>query len=771
MSRPSSSSSSVATLPVTHGRPSGESPFGAVDLREIVRILRRRSRIIAVTSITVVVLAIIFVSVVGPVYTATSTVLIDPRRTNVIDTNNQAVSSSFGSDDAVTESQALLIQSVSLLQLVVERLKLADDPEFAPPPGIVDTVKGLFSSTNSAPGARPEDVAKSKAVERLQKRLKVARQRTTFLIDINATSREPAKAAAIANAVGEAYFLEQVRSKYDATKAAADWLNQQIETLKARVLATDKAVEDFRAGNNLIASQGVTVNDQQISDLNNKLIEARVQTAEAYAKYDQVSRIANSGGDPGSVAEALSSDMIVRLRAQYAELTRSGADLSSKYGARHPATGTVRAQLRDTQRLINEEVQRILQSRRHIYEVAAAREASLQKSLDELQGVSTDSGQAQIRLRELQREAEANRTLYESFLARYKEANARESLEMPEARIVTKAEAPIRPSFPKISLMLGLALLLGPSLGCVLALASDYFDRRIKTLEQAAAISDLPGLAAIPLVASRELARLAKRGRAELDRYDPRTARLLPPALQPALMRYSIEEPSSMFAEAVRTIRLALQRATRAKTGQVVMVTSALGGEGKTTLAANLALSLAVIGTRTVLVECDLRNPELTRSLCPRAPLGLLDVASGKAPLHQAVLIEKATNLSILPSPLAKNTAAVNEFAFSRALGAIFEALRQHYDIIIVDSPPLMSLADGQAIAEHADSIVIAARWDRTPRDVLAHALELLAPVYDRMLGVVLTGVDLHRARFYGQYGSYAYAASYGYDVRPEAAE
>jgi polysaccharide biosynthesis transport protein len=271
MSRPSSSSPSVATLPVTHGRPSGESLFGAVDLREIVRILRRRSRIIAVTSMTVVVLAIIFVSVVGPVYTATSTVLIDPRRTNVIDTNNQAVSSSFGSDDAVTESQALLIQSVSLLQLVVERLKLADDPEFAPPPGIVDTVKGLFSSTDSAPGARPEDVAKAKAVERLQKRLKVARQRTTFLIDINANSHEPAKAAAIANAVAEAYFLEQVRSKYDATKAAADWLNQQIETLKARVLATDKAVEDFRAGNNLIASQGVTVNDQQISDLNNKL--------------------------------------------------------------------------------------------------------------------------------------------------------------------------------------------------------------------------------------------------------------------------------------------------------------------------------------------------------------------------------------------------------------------------------------------------------------------------------------------------------------------
>ena len=413
MSRPSSSQSSTAVLAVANGAPSHESASRTIDLREIVRILRRRSRIIVVTSIIVVALSLVFVSVVGPVYTATSTVLIDPRRTNVIDTNNQAVSSSFGSDDAVTESQALLIQSVSLLQLVVERLKLADDPEFAPPPGIVDTIKALFASSESAPGASPEEIGKAKAVERLQKRLKVVRQRTTFLIDINASSHEPAKAAAIANAVAEAYFLEQVRSKYDATKAAADWLNQQIEALKARVLATDKAVEDFRAGNNLIASQGVTVNDQQITDLNNKLIEARVQTAEAYAKYDQVQRIADSGRDPGSVAEALSSDTIVRLRAQYADLAKNGADLASKYGARHPAMATVRAQLRDTQRLINEEVQRILQSRRHTYEVAAAREASLQRSLDELQGVSTDSGQAQIRLRELQREAEANRTLYE----------------------------------------------------------------------------------------------------------------------------------------------------------------------------------------------------------------------------------------------------------------------------------------------------------------------------------------------------------------------
>lgn len=773
MLRPSSDHSYAVPI-VANGVSAGEQAPHPMDLREIIRILRRRSRIIGATAGTAVFLCLIFVLLVTPRYTATSTVLVEPRRTSLADPSNQPAPSNFGTDDPTIESQAMLLQSVGLLQRVVERLKLTDDEEFVPPPGVIDWIKGLFPTSASTSGVSPEDAAKATAVDRLGKRLKVARQKTTFLIDVNVSAWGPGKAAAIANAIADAYFLEQVRSKYDATKIAADWLNQQIDALKTRVLASEKAVEDFRGSNNLIASQGVTVNDQQITDLNNKLVEARVQTAEAHAKFDQVQRFAKSGGgDPGSVAEALSSDMVVRLRTQYADLAKNEADLSTKYGARHPLVGTVRAQLRDTQHLINEEVQRILQGRRHSYEVSAAREASLQKSLDELQGVSTDSGQAQVRLRELQREAEANRTLYESFLARYKEATARESLEMPEARIVTKADAPLRPSFPKTPLFLALALLLGLGLGSAIAIAVDYFDRRIKTLEQAREVSGLNGIAAIPLVSAGELARLAKRGRAELGRYDPRTTRLLPLALQPPLMHYALEAPTSMFAEAVRTIRLAIQRAARTKAVQMVVVTSSLDGEGKTTLAVNVAFSLAVIGVRTVLVEGDLRNPEMTRSLCPRARVGLLDVAMGQAQLHHAMLVEQATGLSILPSPEGGNTIAVTEFAFSEGMATIFEALRPHYDVIVVDSPPLMPLADGHALAEHADGILLAIGWDRTPRDVLAKATEMLTPVYDRILGTVLTRVDLRRLRFYDYYGSSAYLKPYAYGVgaQREAAE
>jgi exopolysaccharide transport family protein len=741
-----------------------------IDLREILRVLRRHTRIIAAVTALFVLLALIFVALVTPLYTATTTVLIDPRRASVLDSGTQAPSN-FGTDDTSIESQVSLIQSVAVRHRVVNELKLTEDPEFVPPRGVVDFVRSLFSR-KPADGASVGDMLRARASESLSRRVKITRQRSTFLVDIDASSRDRAKAARIANAFAQAYFIEQVHSKADAAKAAANWLGGQIDELKARVLASDKAVQDFRAANNLIVAQGVSVNDQQIGDLNNKLIEARAEAAEARAKYDQVQSIAKSGGDPGSITEALGSEMIARLRTQYADLAKTEADLATKFGPRHPMLETARAQMRETKNLVNAEIQRILQARRHSYEVASAREASLQKSLDQLQNVSSASGQTQVRLRELQRQAEANRTLYESFLARYKETAAQESLELPDSRVVTQAIAPVTPSFPKVPLTLGLALVLGLGFGCLSALAVDYLDRRVKTQNQARAASGLPAIAVMPSVGVRELAHLAKRGRAALKGYDPRTARLLPPALQPPLLRYAIEQPTSAFAESVRAVRFALQQTARARLTQVIMVTSAVAGEGKTTLSVNLALSMASIGIKTALVDGDLRNSALTRSMCPRARMGLLDVALADTPLHQAMLIDPSSNLAILPSPAPADVSLLAEFVSSEGMNSVLGTLRNHFDAIIVDSPPLLPLVDGRAIAELADCVVLTIGWDQTPQDVVLRATELLGHVHDRVLGTVLTRVDLDRQRFYEPYDGSAYGSPYlyGKPVR-EAAE
>lgn len=742
-------------------RPAEGSQYPSVDLREMGRILRRRYKMVALPAVVLLGLALTYLLFATTLYTATSTVLVDPRRANVVETN-QSVLSNFGTDDATIESQTLLIQSVAILTRVVGKLKLTEDAEYTPKPGLLDPVRSLFRSSGPSDGPSPEDAAKSRSVDILQKRMKVTRKGTTFLVDIAVSSRSPQKAAAIANAIADAYFDEQVRAKYEATRIAANWLGGQIEDLKARVVASEKAVEDFRSANNLMVSQGVTLNDQQITDLNGKLIAARAQTAEARAKYEQVQDIAKSGGDPGGINAAISSEMITKLRTQYADIAKNEAELSSKYGARHPSVANVRAQRRDTQKLINEEIRRILESTRHDYDVARSRETSLQQSLDQLQGVSTSSGQAQVRLRELQREAEANRTQYESYLARSKETTAQESLEMPDSRIVTKASVPIRPSSPKTLPILGLALMLGLGAGSVLAFLADYLDDRIKTLDRAEAIAGVPALAAVPLIGARELAGLARRGRKELGRYDPKAIKLLPAPLQPPLTRYAIDQPGTFFAEAIRAVRLALQRTMRSQPVKVVQVTSALDSEGKTTLAINLAQSLATLGIRTLLIDGDLRNPQVTQALCPRADAGLLEVAIGHAAPERAILVDQSTGLSILPSTRIKQVEYITELMFSERIVDVLDHFRHRYELIVIDSPPLVPLVDGRALAELADRIILALAWDQTPGEVLSHAVDLLSPVSDRVMGTVLTRVDLSRLQFYDYYRSSAYLKPYG---------
>jgi len=739
-----------------------------VDLLEMVRIIRRRRWIVLGTTAVIAGVAAAYVMTATPLYTATATILAEPHRSQVADTTDQPQTpSSFGTDDAMVESQALLIQSAAVLQRVVDQLNLVNDPEFAPHPGLLDPIRNLFRSKRVPDGRSPQEIAKANTVYALQQRLKVTREGTTFVIDIDASAESPQRAAQIADAIAEAYFQEQVQSRYNTNKIAASWLDRQLGEFKSRVIASDKAVADFRSKSNLITTQGQTVNDQQLSDLNNKLVDAHVQTAEARAKFEQVEAIVKSHRDPGTLDQALASDVIKQLRKQYAEVAKNLADVSSKYGPQHPNVVNAKAQLRETKRLIDQELKRILDNTRDAYRVAQSREQALQHSLDKLQNTSSQSGKAQVRLRELQREADANRTLYESFLARYKQTTAQQSLNLPDSRVVSRAGIPLSPSFPKKGLILALAMLIGAGIGTVGAFIAVFLDRRIKSLRQAEEVTGVPTLAAIPEVGPRELARRAHRGREALSDYDPNSTTLLPALMRPPLMRYTLEEPTSLFAESVRAVRLAVQRSARGRAGSMVMVSSSIDGEGKSTLAASLALSLAAVGIRTLLVDGDLRNPELTRSLCPQAKFGLVEAAVRHVPLQQAVQFDRQSGFAVLPGSPRARGAYINEFVFSDAMRNLLDHLRNQFDFVIVDSPPLSPLVDARALAEQADGIVMAIRWDSTPRDVVEQGLQTLAPVYDRVIGTVLTRVDLRRLKYYDYYRSSSYMGPYSYLGQP----
>ncbi|HWK95878.1 MAG TPA: polysaccharide biosynthesis tyrosine autokinase [Pseudolabrys sp.] len=740
-------------------------------LRESLRVLKRRRGIIALTTLAFVTAAVLFVMLTAPRYTATSTVLIDPRRSSVADNDgNQHKASSPTSDEATVNSQAVLLQSPAVLRRVVDQLNLGEDEEFGGRTSLLAPVMRLFTPARPAQAEQDtRELAATKAVNYLgASRLKVARDGSTFVINIDATSEDPQKAARIANAVTDAYFAEQVQSKFDTRKIAATWFDQQLQALKSKVQESDRAVEEYRAKNNLTIAQGVTVNDQQMTDLNNKLVEAHVQTAEARARFEQVESIASNKGDPGTIAQALSSEVITRLRTQYAEVSKTLADVSSKFGPQHPLVVNARAQLRETKKLIDEEVHRILESTRQAYTVAKSREDALSKSLTTMKATSNESGLEQVRLRELQREADATRTLYETFLARYKETSAQETLELPDARLVAKATAPVQPSFPKGTLILAVAGMLGIGFGSVLAFLLDSADHRVKSLRHAEEVTGVPTLAAIPVIGTRELSNRANRGRAALESYDPNAIQLLPTAMQPPLMRYVLDEPTSLFAESVRAVRLAIQRATRHGPAKSIVVTSSIDGEGKTTLATNLALSIAALGQRTILVEGDLRNPEMSRSLCPQAKIGVVEVALGQAPIEQALFVDRATGLAVLPSP-PRPRGASNEFVFSDAMRNMLDRLRTHFDCVIIDSPPLVPLVDARALGEIADRVLLTIRWDATPRDVVAQALETLAPMQERLLGTVLTRVDMQRLRDYDYYRSSSYITPYSYLGQPRA--
>jgi capsular exopolysaccharide synthesis family protein len=242
---------------------------------------------------------------------------------------------------------------------------------------------------------------------------------------------------------------------------------------------------------------------------------------------------------------------------------------------------------------------------------------------------------------------------------------------------------------------------------------------------------------------------------------------LLPAAMQPPLMRYVLDEPTSLFAESVRAVRLAIQRASRFEPAKSIMVTSSIDGEGKTTLAANLAQSIASLGMRTILVEGDLRNPEMSRSLCPQAKVGVVEVASGRARFEQALFFDRVTGLAVLPSPSKQRSAGANEFVFSDAMRNMLDHLRKHFDYVIIDAPPLVPLVDARALGEIADRVVLTIRWDSTPRDVVIQALETLAPLEEHLLGTVLTRVDMHRLRDYDYYRSSSYITPYSYLGQP----
>lgn len=710
----------------------------ALDWRRWILAFRRRFRLFAAVAVAIFVAAIALTLQATPLYTATASVVMDTRKERVVDT--EQVLSDLPNDSAVVDTEVEILRSGQLAGRVVKALKLEEDPEFNGAlrkptglSGLIASVKGLFGAAAPAP-RRLTPLEQQRQYEGVvggvQSRLSVQRSGLTYVIRIGFRSEDPAKAAVIANKFAELYLLEQLEAKFEATNQATRWLNQQLEGLRQQVLRDEAAVQQFKIANNLLSASGATLTEQEISTYNQSLAQARAQLAEDEARLSAAKIQLGRASQGADVGDAVTSGLISSLRGQRAEALSRIAELQGRYGERHPEMLKARRQLSEIDTQIQQEIRSIIANLETKVQVSRQRAAAVAGSLGGAKGTLAANNRAMVRLNELERNAEASRTLYESYLNRYKQTSSQGGIGQSDARIVTKAKVPGAPSSPDVNrnLMLGLMLALGA--GAAAVVFAETLDAGLATADDVERRLDTAYLGSIPLLAS-----------VADDATD-------------SPVDFVVSKPLSSFSEAFRSLNAAITYARLGETVKLVAITSALPGEGKTTTAVCLARSAALQGRKVVIVDCDLRRQTVNRLLQEEPRVGLLEVLNGEATLQQAISVDTATGANVLP--LAPSKFTPKDVFGTATMDRLLAELRSRYDLVILDTAPVMPVADTRVLAHKADLVVFLARWRKTPQPAIEAAFRLLGTTGASVGGVVLTQVDIKQQAKYG-YGDPGY--------------
>lgn len=704
------------------------------DLMALVAMLRRRLNVIVGIAISITVVVMLVVFQMKPQYTATTQLLLNNQSQKVLDM--EAVMSGLPADSATVDSQVQVILSRSIARRVIEKLNLLNDPEFnssVTPTGLgtmmsgaKNWMRGLFGTEKEKDHARLEEEAMNSAVNALISREEVKRIGLTYLMNVSFTSEDPVKAARIANAIAEAYIVDQLEAKFDATKQASEWLSSRLEGLRTQLENSEKAVELYKNQNNLVGTGGTTVSEQQLSELNAQLILARADRAEKQAKYERARTARGSGLE--ALTDVQQSQTISQLRQQEAQLARKQAEMSSRYGPRHPSIVNIDAERRDLGRQIGAEVSRIIASIQNDAIIADTRVAALGQSLKELQEKTGEGNQAYVRLRELEREAAANRAVYESFLNRFKETSQQEGLQTSDARVISEASVPGSPSAPNKPLIFVLSVFFSTIIGFGVALILERLDNGFRTSGQLEKMAGLPHLATLPIV--------PKEGKA-------------------GAQDYILTKPLSSFAEGLRSLRTALALSDVDNPPKVILFTSSLPSEGKSTSVVSFARAASLAGSKVIVVDCDLRRPSVARLFGADKPKqGLVEYLAGNASLDDVICHDAKSSLDYLP--IAAGAANPSDILGSMQMQRLLQTLRNAYDLVVIDSAPVLPVVDSRVIGKQADKTVFVVRWAETPRDAVLNALKELQSFEIGIAGVVMTQVDTVQQAKYG-YGDSGY--------------
>ncbi len=715
------------------------------ELAAIVGIVRRQLPVIVIMAILGVAGAAFYLFTATPWYSASADVIMEMRRNVAL--RPDPFSQDAPIDSSLVESQVTTIQSERIISAVIKSLNLTQDPEFIGPPGgllsgAIATVKSLLGRDQAAAS---EDNMRS-VTDQFRDRLTARRLGMTYVIEISFTAKSPEKAAQIANATAEAYISDQLQSKFEASQRAEAWLQERVVELRQQASAAEKAVLDFKLANNVITSDGRLVDEQRISNFDQRITEARGRMTEAQARLGRITQIIDSGQLDAAVTDVLTNNVITGLRQRYLDTNARANDWAKRYGEQHTAVVNLRNEARGLQQSILDELKRIQQTYRSDYEIAKSQVDGVQKSLSEEFQRSGQSRIAQVKLKELDGIAQTSRQLYDNFVQRQMQAAQQQTLPITDARVITNAVPPESSSHPKINLVMALGLGVGLGSGVGVAFLRELLNRSIRNKRQLERAAGVPCLGLLPRVRTGTLRHSSSADRHHEER------ELLPKRSE---MTYVARAPFSQFAEGIRAIKLSADLNLSGGDGGVVLgVVSSLPGEGKSTISSNIAFLMAQTGSRVLLIDCDMRNPSLTTGLAPRAEGGLRQILTQSASSIEGLIWKhSATGLHFLPAASLKevpdNTSGLLS---STAMEQLLKAAKSHYDYIVLDFAPMLPVVDVRAAAHLADGFVLVAEWGKTPLDAVSEAVSLSSAVRTRLLGAILNKVDMKQMRRYGDY-------------------
>src|SRR5919106_3708607 len=666
-----------------------------LNLRELWRGLKRRKLALLAPMVLITLGVFLWAKQQPPMYTGQALLHVKPREAQVLAI--EGVIEELIADPATIESELEFINSPAFIRRVVDKLN-----------PVISNVAGRLTA---------EQVGKS------------------YVISLGVLTEDPVKAAQIANTLAEEYLVSQVEAKYAAADRATEWLSARIDELRGKVLEAEAKIVEYRTQNHLVNTQSDNPLTLQFFELNTQLALAQAERAEAEARLSRTRGMLDSGGID-TAALVMTSPLMDSLREQETELLRRLADMSSVYGDNHPQMVNTRAEIQSIRDKMLDEVRRIVEQLEDQVSVTAARERELQNNMTRLQGEASRVDLAGVELSALQGEVDTNRQLFQAFLSRFREIVEQQGLQEADAKILSRAEPPNRPSHPRTMLLTVIAFGASVVIGILLVFLIERWDAEygFRSADEIQAALGVRALALVP-----DLSRRETQGIAAED--------------------YILQKPNSAYAEALQRVRTNLFLIDGERPPKTVLITSSVPLEGKSTIAASLARQSARSGLKVILIDADLRRPRLHEVIGLPNQNGLSEVLTGRANPESAIKRDEKSGLDFLPAGVG--VVSPPDLFRSSTMRILLEETAAYYDLVILDSPPVAAVSDALTLSGMVDKSLYVIRWERTPRNVALAGIRQMLDAGADIAGVVLSRVDVKKHARYGYADSGYYQGRY----------